>query len=142
MLHGYGKNKTDGWVGQILPNNRLQIPPLFLGNGPQGFQLGGGECWPSSLGVGATFDASLADAFGDAMGRDFFLKGDNVLLGPGLNVIRIARDGRAFEYISGEDPGQSVRVTLALPIVLAFHSLIHSFVHSFIQSSARRWAAR
>lgn len=34
--------------------------------------------------------------------REFFLKGANVLLGPGLNVHRVARNGRNIEYLSGE----------------------------------------
>jgi hypothetical protein len=78
MMHGYGKNKTDGWVGTIHANKRLGIPPLYLGNGPQGFQFDGGTCWPSGLTVGATFDVKLAAAWGEAMGLEFFSKGDNV----------------------------------------------------------------
>jgi len=38
------------------------------------------------------------------MGREFFLKGAHVQLGPGLNVQRVPLNGRNFEYISGEDP--------------------------------------
>ena len=37
-------------------------------------------------------------------GKEFYNKGANVQLGPGLCVARVPRNGRNFEYISGEDP--------------------------------------
>ena len=33
-----------------------------------------------------------------------------VLLGPGVNVARIPRNGRNFEYLSGEDPVLGARL--------------------------------
>ena len=33
------------------------------------------------------------------MGQEFFAKGTNVQLGPGLNVMRLPQDGRNFEYV-------------------------------------------
>merc|ERR1719408_187451 len=42
--------------------------------------------------------------WGSGMGKEFFGKGSNVQLGPGLCVARIPRNGRNFEYVSGEDP--------------------------------------
>ena len=38
------------------------------------------------------------------MGEEFFDKGSNVQLGPGMCVARVPRNGRNFEYLSGEDP--------------------------------------
>ena len=38
------------------------------------------------------------------MGKEFFGKGSNVQLGPGVCLARVPRNGRNFEYISGEDP--------------------------------------
>jgi beta-glucosidase-like glycosyl hydrolase len=64
------------------------------------------------------------------MGKEFFAKGANVQLGPGLCVARVPRNGRDFEYLSGEDPflgytlvkpvitgiqGQSTATTSAMP---------------------------
>ena len=37
-------------------------------------------------------------------GEEFYNKGANVALGPGMNVARIPTCGRNFEYVSGEDP--------------------------------------
>ncbi len=42
--------------------------------------------------------------WGAAMGAEFFKKGANVQLGPGVNLARVPLNGRNFEYLSGEDP--------------------------------------
>ena len=42
--------------------------------------------------------------WGEAMGGEFFGKGANVQLGPGVCVARVPKCGRNFEYLSGEDP--------------------------------------
>mmetsp|Transcript_51602 Transcript_51602/g.142847 ORF Transcript_51602/g.142847 Transcript_51602/m.142847 type:complete len:132 (+) Transcript_51602:99-494(+) len=60
--------------------------------------------WPSSLNIGATWDEDAAMEWGVAMGTEFAGKGANVLLGPGMCVARFPRNGRNFEYASGEDP--------------------------------------
>ena len=39
-----------------------------------------------------------------AQGQEFYGKGANIFLGPGVNVARVPHNGRNFEYISGEDP--------------------------------------
>ena len=38
------------------------------------------------------------------MGEEFWSKGTNIQEGPGVNVARIQKNGRNFEYMSGEDP--------------------------------------
>lgn len=106
MLHGTRKNKKKltPYTGNTPAITRLGIPPLNLNDGPQGFNTGGSTCWPSGLTVGATWDRILARKFGEAMGKEFYDKGANVLLGPGLCLARIPVNGRNFEYTSGEDP--------------------------------------
>ena len=42
--------------------------------------------------------------WGQAMGDEFYDKGANVQLGPGVCIARVPRNGRNFEYVSGEDP--------------------------------------
>jgi len=62
-------------------------------NGPQGFgdgcKPGTSTQWPSSLAMAATFDPELAEAWGTAMGEEFWGKGTNIQEGPGVNVARI-----------------------------------------------------
>jgi beta-glucosidase len=54
--------------------------------------------------VGASWDEEVLYKYGAAMGKEFYDKGAQVQLGPGLNVNRIDAGGRNFEYVSGEDP--------------------------------------
>ena len=101
------------YVGNVPALPRVGIPWLSLQDGPQGYRDGkyghyGGAPgtstqWPSGMTVAATFDAALAFEWGVAMGAEFKAKGANVQLGPGMNLARIPRGGRNFEYISGED---------------------------------------
>ena len=54
-------------------------------------------------------------AWGKGMGEEFFAKGSNVQLGPGVCLARVPVNGRNFEYLSGEDP--FLGYTLAQPTV-------------------------
>eukprot|EP00322_Chrysochromulina_rotalis_P031894 CAMPEP_0115890084 /NCGR_PEP_ID=MMETSP0287-20121206/33166_1 /TAXON_ID=412157 /ORGANISM="Chrysochromulina rotalis, Strain UIO044" /LENGTH=368 /DNA_ID=CAMNT_0003346839 /DNA_START=111 /DNA_END=1214 /DNA_ORIENTATION=- len=97
-----------GYTGNTCANDRLGIPPLKMNDGPQGFRddgrPGSSTAWPCSLAIGATWDPDAAFDWGSAMGDEFYRKGANVQLGPGVCVLRVPKNGRAFEYISGEDP--------------------------------------
>merc|ERR1719277_2543440 len=66
--------------------------------------------WPSMLALASTWDEALTGDVASAIGREFRGKGANVLLGPGVNVHRVARGGRNFEYLSGEDPFLGARL--------------------------------
>ena len=59
-------------------------------------------------------------AWGVAMGEEFFAKGSNVQLGPGVCVARAPRNGRNFEYLSGEDP--MLGSTMVVPVVTGIQS--------------------
>ena len=64
MLHG-DTNKTGGlpYVGNVPGNTRLNIPPLTLNDGPQGFRdnasPGTTTAWPSGLTMAASFDKDI-----------------------------------------------------------------------------------
>ena len=70
----------------------------------QGFrgQAGTSTAFPSGLTTAATFDVELMEEWGNAMGEEFFDKGANVQLGPGMCVARVPKNGRNFEYLAGE----------------------------------------
>ena len=98
MLHG----SKEGYTGTTPVNARLGIPPIVMNDGPQGFRMregGSSTSWPAGLTVGATWDKDLARKWGAAMGEEFYAKGANVQLGPGLCVARVPVNGRNFEYI-------------------------------------------
>ena len=81
---------------------------------------GTSTAWPSALAVSATFNTATAKAWGVAMGEEFFAKGSNVQLGPGVCVARVPRNGRNFEYLSGEDP--MLGATMVVPVVTGIQS--------------------
>ena len=99
------------YTGNVPSNERVGIPSLNMQDGPQGFRddfdrdsVGKSTAWPSALTVAATFDADLMYDWALAMGKEFRLKGANVALAPGVNLARVPRAGRNFEYLAGEDP--------------------------------------
>eukprot|EP00043_Microstomoeca_roanoka_P013291 m.130236 g.130236 ORF g.130236 m.130236 type:complete len:782 (+) comp15716_c2_seq1:3-2348(+) len=104
MLHG----SAGPYVGNVPANTRLGIPALNLNDGPQGFRddahPGTTTCWPSGLTMAATWDVNAMRNWGSAMGQEFYNKGANIQLGPGLCLARVPVNGRNFEYLSGEDP--------------------------------------
>lgn len=111
LLHGTSDEADvpyTGYVGYVSGNERLKIPALKLNDGPQGFRVneypGTSTCFPSLMTVGITWDRALCREFGEKMAEEFKGKGANVLLGPGLNLQRIPKNGRNFEYLSGADP--------------------------------------
>jgi len=100
------------YIGDAGIDERLGVPPLNLADGGQGFRiekktkeaLAEVTSWPTTLAVAATWNDELVERWAAAVAKEFSMKGANVLLGPGLNVHRIARGGRNAEYISGESP--------------------------------------
>ncbi|CAD7971812.1 unnamed protein product [Amoebophrya sp. A25] len=106
----HGVNRV--YVGYIDGVDRLGIPPVVMMDGPQGFRQpdqamsarGSSTAFPCNLAIGATFDRRIAFMYGKFIAKEFRGKGANMLLGPGVNVNRIPRNGRNFEYLSGEDP--------------------------------------
>lgn len=99
LLHGGKKPGQAGYVGNTPPIERLGIPALNLNDGPQGFRSGGTTCWPSGLTVATTWDMQAMRSWGEAMGGEFFGKGANVQLGPGVCVARVPNCGRNFECV-------------------------------------------
>jgi len=120
LLHGGRAPGQAGYVGNTPPIERLGIPALNLNDGPQGFRSGGTTCWPSGLTVATTWDVDAMGAWGEAMGGEFFGKGANVQLGPGVCVARVPKCGRNFEYLSGEDPYLGFR--LVQPVIRGIQS--------------------
>lgn len=127
MLHGL-KHKT--YTGNTPENKRLGIPPLNLNDGPQGFREGGSTCWPAAITVAATFDTPIAKQWGEGMGQEFYDKGANVQLGPGLCLARVPINGRNFEYLSGEDPFLGYRMV---------HNVIIGIQSRNVIANAKHW---
>eukprot|EP00755_Sulcionema_specki_P016436 Sspe_Gene.10360::Locus_3458_Transcript_1_1_Confidence_1.000_Length_2315::g.10360::m.10360/K05349/bglX; beta-glucosidase len=129
MLHG----SHSQYVGTVSAIPRLGVPEIKMNDGPQGFRdnarPGSTTAWPSGLTVAASFDVEVTGAWGDGMGKEFWGKGANVQLGPGLCLARVPRNGRNFEYLSGEDP--FLGYSLVQPVITAIqrHGVVANAKH-------------
>lgn len=95
---------------------RHHIPALTFSDGPHGLRkqaeganhlgIGGSipaTCFPTAATVANSWDPSLGEMLGEALGEEAAAQSVNVMLGPGLNIKRNPLCGRNFEYFS-EDP--------------------------------------
>jgi beta-glucosidase len=109
MIHA-SSSFTSGGV------KRLGIPELVTSDGPHGVRVEHGRGWdvvagaddagtylPTGNTLAATWNPQLGYAFGTVLGSEANYRGKDVLLGPGINIIRTPLNGRNFEYLS-EDP--------------------------------------
>ncbi len=96
---------------------RLGIPDLWTDDGPHGVrpdvlwdeweQAGqtNDSCvaFPALTCLAATWNPAMARLYGESLGEEALYRGKNVILGPGVNILRTPLNGRNFEYM-GEDP--------------------------------------
>ena len=95
---------------------RLNIPGMFLSDGPHGLRKQAGAadhlglnaslpatCCPTAATMANSWDPELGEELGRMLGEEAKAQGVSVLLGPGLNMKRSPLCGRNFEYFS-EDP--------------------------------------
>lgn len=96
---------------------RLGIPELVTSDGPHGVRLEHGRDWrtdndhvddsatylPTGVCLASTWNPQLGYAYGAVLGSEANARGKDVILGPGINIIRSPLNGRNFEYES-EDP--------------------------------------
>ena len=95
---------------------RLGIPELTMSDGPHGVRPEHGRGWdllnngkdsstylPVGSTLASTWNPALGYASGAVLGSEAKYRGKDVILGPGINIMRTPLNGRNFEYMS-EDP--------------------------------------
>ena len=95
---------------------RLKIPELTMSDGPHGVRPEQGRYWvqkektadsgtylPTGVCLAATWNPALGYDFGAVLGSEANYRKKDVILGPGINIMRSPLNGRNFEYQS-EDP--------------------------------------
>lgn len=104
---------------------RLGIPRRWLSDGPHGVREDvGPDTWqpagrtddfssfmPALVGLAATWNQGLGKAYGEVIGQEARQRGKQIMLGPGMNIMRTPLNGRNFEY-PGEDPFLSSRMVV------------------------------
>lgn len=110
MIHGNGLFSTKGV-------ERLGIPPFKTSDGPRGVrkdfendalrEIGlsydAVSYLPCNSALAATWNRQLAYSIGKLLGKEARGRGKDMILAPGINVMRSPLCGRSFEYM-GEDP--------------------------------------
>jgi beta-glucosidase len=109
MIHGNSAFAAGG-----VP--RLGIPEVMTSDGPHGVRPEQGRNWKPPVGaddastympnnntLAATWNPALGYAFGTVLGSEANARGKDIILGPGINIVRAPLNGRNFEYLS-EDP--------------------------------------
>ena len=100
---------------------RLGIPSIKVTDGPHGCRTASDEnpnetipatCFPTGVGLAATWNTELIGKVGAAVGRETLERGCTVILGPCVNIHRSTLGGRNFESYS-EDPHLSSRMAVA-----------------------------
>ena len=115
-----GKNT---WQTQDYP--KQGVPAIWLSDGPNSLRKQAGAadhlglnpsvpatCFPTAATMANSWDPTLGEEVGRALGEETAANRVNVLLGPGLNVKRSPLCGRSFEYFS-EDPYLSGKMAAA-----------------------------
>ncbi|KAJ7180401.1 glycoside hydrolase family 3 protein [Mycena crocata] len=95
------------WHTEAIPE--AGVPAMRMSDGPNGvrgtrfFNGVPASCFPSSSGLGSSFDLELAYKIGQALADESRAKGCHILLAPTVNTQRSPLGGRGFESFS-EDP--------------------------------------
>ena len=104
---------------------RLGFPDLWTDDGPHGVrpdvlwdewvQAGQNNdscvAFPALTCLAATWNPDLARLYGESLGEEALYRNKNVMLGPGVNILRTPLNGRNFEYM-GEDPWLASRMVV------------------------------
>jgi beta-glucosidase len=90
-------------LGDYASLASLGVPTLPSDDGPSGIRAEGTTSFPSAQTLAATFDRTLARAYGEAIGAEARGKGFNWWLGPAMDIARTPLAGRQPENL-GEDP--------------------------------------
>jgi len=108
LLHGVGFFGTParclGSAGYMAGVERLGIPGMCLSDGPAGVRVSeSATAMSAPVSLAATFDPDIAFQYGQVIGREGRALGQDVLLSPMVNLVRVPYAGRNFETM-GEDP--------------------------------------
>jgi beta-glucosidase len=135
LVHGDSKFTT-----AAIP--RLDLPRRWMSDGPHGvredvnanswYPAGRTDdfatCLPVGIALAATWNPEAAQAYGDVIGEEALKRGKNIMLGPGVNLMRTPLNGRNAEYL-GEDPWLASRLVVEYIRAVQAHDVASCVKH-------------
>jgi beta-glucosidase len=131
-------------TGNIPAIPTINFPGLCLEDSALGVRnVDLNSAFPAGINAAATFNRTLMNQRGVAMGQEFRGKGVNVQLGPHMNIMRAPASGRAWEgwggdpYLSGEGAFETVSGIQSQGVqAVAKHLINNEQEHSRMSSSS------
>ncbi len=109
-------------------NERLGIPTIRFYDGPRGMVSGESTCFPVSMARAATFDRSLEQRVGEAIGQEIRANNGNYFGGVCINLLRYPAGGRAQESY-GEDSYLLGQMGSSLMRGVQYHNVMACIKH-------------
>jgi beta-glucosidase len=119
--------------GTTPDNIALGIPGFNMCDGPHGVRCKTATAFPNTVAVAATWDISIAEKVGKAMGEEFWSFGYHQQLGPCIDLCRDPRAGRSTEG-AGEDPYLSGQIGTSLTKGIQTSPVIATVKHFMVES--------
>lgn len=121
---------------------RLGIPRRWMSDGPHGVREDVGPdtfvpegrtddfatYLPVAMALAATWNPDAARAYGDVIGEEARKRGKDIMLGPGVNIMRTPLNGRSFEFL-GEDPFLAARLAVSYIRAVQSHDVASCVKH-------------
>ena len=114
-------------------NTSLGIPGFKMCDGPHGIRCRTATSFPVGMAMAATWDISMIEKVGKAMGEEFWAYGYNQQLGPCIDLCRDPRAGRSAES-GGEDPFLSGQIGAAAAKGIQTTPVIATVKHFMVES--------
>lgn len=124
---------------------KANLPRLYLSDATQGVhlrkhldaQLEKSVAMPSPILLTSTWNRDLAAKYAKSVGEECRAGDIAVILGPGMNIYRIAQNGRNFEYF-GEDPFLAARMIENYVVGMQTTGTIATLKHFFGNNTDHR----